>query len=70
MAPASSSQSTSSNLAGKAITLTEATLSGSELTWRAEGVRFSGRVEGAKIVGELVDSAASRPVTFIRTRSR
>ena len=57
-------------LAGKAITLTEATLRGSELTWKAEGVRFSGRVEGTKIVGELVDSTASRPVTFIRTRSR
>ncbi len=55
---------------GRAVVLTEAKLNGSELTWKADGARFSGRVDGAKIVGELIDSGTSRPVIFERTRRR
>jgi hypothetical protein len=57
-------------LGGRTVALTEAKLSGSELTWEAEGARFSGRVEGTRIVGELVEWGSSRPVIFVRTRTR
>jgi precorrin-6B methylase 2 len=55
---------------GSAAGSTQARLNGSQLTWMSEGARFSGRVEGARIVGELVESGASRPVIFDRIRSR
>jgi hypothetical protein len=57
-------------LAGKPVPLIEATLRGRDLSWTAQGVSFRGRVEGATLIGDLVDSATSRPVTFTRTRAR
>lgn len=43
-----------------------ATLSGRDITWEVGGARFSGRVEGDRMVGELFVMGVSRP--FVLTR--
>jgi hypothetical protein len=55
---------------GKPVMLTEAKLSGDEVSWQAQDVRFRGRVQGATIIGELVHSGKTQPLTFIRTSAR
>jgi protein-L-isoaspartate O-methyltransferase len=51
---------------GKRLDVKEATLSGVDLSWRAEGVRFRGRVHGGKIVGEIESSRGATPLVLTR----
>ena len=53
---------------GRALAVKQATLRGSELAWEAGGARFSGRVDGGRISGELVDSGVPVPLVLTRTR--
>jgi SAM-dependent methyltransferase len=39
--------------AGRAVPITDARLSGRDISWDAAGARFRGRIDGARIVGEL-----------------
>jgi SAM-dependent methyltransferase len=49
-------------LDGRAVPVAKASLSGNEITWEGKGVRFTGRVEGARIAGELARDGRSSPV--------
>jgi protein-L-isoaspartate O-methyltransferase len=53
---------------GKTLDITQARVNGTGISWEADGVRFSGRVAGGRIAGELVESGRSVPLTFTRAR--
>jgi hypothetical protein len=57
-------------LRGQPVAITEPRLSGSQIAWTAGGTRFSGRVEGGRMVGELVEEGKRLPLTLTRIRSR
>ena len=56
------------SLAGKALEGVRATLSGRDIAWEAKGVRFKGRIEGARMTGELSRAGAVSPLVLTRTR--
>jgi hypothetical protein len=45
-----------------------ATIRGREVSWQSPRGRFSGRVEGERIVGRVDEGSASRAITFVRAR--
>ena len=47
---------------------TQASLHGSDIAWRWPEGRFSGRVDGGRIVGELATPGGATPVVFTRER--
>ncbi|MBV8031519.1 MAG: class I SAM-dependent methyltransferase [Betaproteobacteria bacterium] len=51
---------------GKRLAVTEASLRGSEIAWRAGGRRFRGRIDGARMEGELADDTGASAVVFRR----
>ncbi len=51
---------------GKRLDVKEASLSGADLSWRAEGARFHGRVVGEEIVGELELPQGAAPLVLTR----
>jgi len=51
-------------LNGRAQAFAEATLSGTEIAWRSGGQRFTGRVNGPRISGELAAGAERVPMVF------
>jgi len=48
--------------AGKPLADVRASLSGNEIAWEARGVRFRGRVEGDRILGELSRDGSASPL--------
>ena len=46
----------------------DAMIRGREISWRSPRGRFSGRVDGERIVGRIDEAGGSRPVTFLRAR--
>ena len=57
------------NAAGKPLAAAKASLSGREIAWEADGVRFRGRAEpGGRIAGEL--RSAAGVVSLVLTRAR
>ena len=46
----------------------EAAIRGREISWRSRRGRFSGRVEGERIVGRMDEGDGSRAVAFVRAR--
>lgn len=55
-------------LGGKSLAVSGARLAGRDIQWEAAGMRFRGRVEGARIIGELTDATTRRPIELIRGR--
>jgi SAM-dependent methyltransferase len=55
-------------LDGRAVPVSAARLAGRELRWRATGASFSGRIEGERILGELVSGGKASPLVFTRAR--
>jgi precorrin-6B methylase 2 len=55
-------------LAGKPFANARATLSGGNIAWEARGIRFSGRVDGARIEGELILDDRKKRVLLERER--
>jgi precorrin-6B methylase 2 len=53
-------------LKGKTVPVGAARLVGPELTWEAGGARFRGRVEGARISGELMHEGRATPLVLAR----
>jgi precorrin-6B methylase 2 len=56
------------SVAGRPVTFTQPMLSGTAIEWRVQNQRYSGRVEGQRIVGEIVSGSARVPLTFERER--
>lgn len=55
-------------LDGRAVPVSAARLSGRELRWQAPGASFSGRIEGERIVGELVSDGKASPLVLTKAR--
>jgi hypothetical protein len=55
-------------LLGREITSARASLSGRQILWEANGLRFQGRLQGELIAGELVGTDRRQP--FVLTRGR
>jgi SAM-dependent methyltransferase len=54
--------------AGKPLADVRASLSGNEIAWEARGVRFRGRVEGERILGELSRDGGASPLELKKLR--
>lgn len=52
--------------AGKPLADVRASLTGTDIAWEARGLRFRGRVEGDRIVGELSRDGSSSPLELKR----
>lgn len=52
--------------AGRRLAVVEARLRGTEFAFAADGLRYAGRVEGDRLVGELVRGAQRSPLEFRR----
>jgi len=52
--------------AGNRLEVKEATLSGPDLAWRAEGASFRGRVQGGQIVGQIELPEGATPLVLTR----
>jgi precorrin-6B methylase 2 len=55
-------------LLGREISFSRASLSGQDILWEANGLRFEGRLQGERLVGEL--GGADRREPFVLTRGR
>jgi precorrin-6B methylase 2 len=55
-------------LAGREVTASRASLSGRQISWEANGLRFQGRMEGNLIAGELVGPERRQPLLLTRAR--
>jgi protein-L-isoaspartate O-methyltransferase len=55
-------------LEGEAFAVRKARLSGRDIAWDAEGMRFRGRIEGARITGVLTDAGTGRALELVRSR--
>lgn len=55
-------------LAGGELTASRASLSGRQIAWEANGMRFHGRVQGEHIAGELVGPDRRLPLLLTRAR--
>ena len=53
-------------LAGKVLEEPRASLSGREISWEAKGLRFKGRIEGARMSGELSREGRVSPLVLTR----
>jgi hypothetical protein len=55
--------------AGRALRISEARLSGTEIAFTADDARYRGRLEGARIVGELMRPGSMLPLGLAFTRA-
>jgi hypothetical protein len=55
-------------LSGRPLGFTQAVLNGTSIEWRAQNLRYTGRVEANRIVGELQSDTARTPLVFERER--
>ena len=53
---------------GRPLSAMQARLTGTEIEWRAQNLVYGGRVEGARIVGELAGAGSRIPLVFERER--
>lgn len=55
-------------LLGREIAASRATLRGRDIAWEADGARFEGRFEGARITGALISAQSRQPLVLERAR--
>ena len=53
---------------GRPLPATHASLSGRDISWETPDLRFSGRVEGSRMAGELIQDGRKTPLTLERDR--
>jgi precorrin-6B methylase 2 len=53
---------------GRDIALSKASLRGREIAWEADGLRFEGRLEGERLMGELSGHGRREPLVLSRAR--
>jgi protein-L-isoaspartate O-methyltransferase len=56
------------SLNGRALAGVQGSVSGRDIAWETRGARFRGRIEGARMVGEMMLDGRSEPLVLTRSR--